>query len=505
MPESRDHIRPWYWTAPILVILFHYVHYYQAYYPFLQLGDSIFIPIATALGAGLLWLLFRKRSLRAAPAYALVCIAVIVVLFFDPIRQLIARTNVIKPVSRIRFFIPLLSLTFAAAAYCILKGLINSRKLLVYFIITSVILIAFETVQLYHKIQGPGSGRLKLKNTIGTPLTTKNSKQAPTIFLLIWDEFTSSKSLREQFGYTYTFAEDSLAKLGFQIRPNTHANYNQTYFSLGSAFNLDYLESPRFPQIGFEDYAAARYFMKENRFMDFLKKHGYSICNYSPFFIDTMCPYANYHLTLNETKAFFQQTMMGQVWRAFNWTALGNDADTTTMNSIAIQSLAYHDAVSSAVLKDARGNQKTPKLVYGHFMLAHRPFVTDTAGARRSASALLHDVTDAQKQVAYQASYVYAAQQMVKLVSEIKYATRGNAVIIVMGDHGFRAGVPANPLTAQFETFNAIYWPGNKVEFPAHISLVNQFRLVLNAGFSQQLPMLADSTIALVDIQEVTD
>ncbi len=65
-----------------------------------------------------------------------------------------------------------------------------------------------------------------------------------------------------------------------------------------------------------------------------------------------------------------------------------------------------------------------------------------------------------------------------------------------MGDHGFRHLEGNN--NGHFMNFNSIYLPDkNYSRFYDGMSLVNEFRILLNTQFNQHLPILKDSTIFL--------
>ena len=86
------------------------------------------------------------------------------------------------------------------------------------------------------------------------------------------------------------------------------------------------------------------------------------------------------------------------------------------------------------------------------------------------------------------------------LISTIKKNTGGNAVIIFMSDHGFRYIPNGKDLPGYaFNNQNAVYFPdGDYHLFYDSISAVNQFRVIFNKMFRQNLPLLKDSSIFLI-------
>jgi phosphoglycerol transferase MdoB-like AlkP superfamily enzyme len=87
---------------------------------------------------------------------------------------------------------------------------------------------------------------------------------------------------------------------------------------------------------------------------------------------------------------------------------------------------------------------------------------------------------------------VYTNQRMSAFISGLKKNTGNNAVILLMSDHGFRFQDQVKPLS--FLNFNAIYLPGKEYAgWYDGMTNVNQFRVLFNTLFHQQLPMLKDS------------
>ena len=96
--------------------------------------------------------------------------------------------------------------------------------------------------------------------------------------------------------------------------------------------------------------------------------------------------------------------------------------------------------------------------------------------------------------VAYTGYLPYTNDKLKKLVSDIQQNTKNQAVIILMGDHGFRNKIPGEGHLNFFQNLNAVYFPDNDYRLLYDsMSGVNQFRVVFNKFFDLHLPMLKDS------------
>jgi phosphoglycerol transferase MdoB-like AlkP superfamily enzyme len=75
-----------------------------------------------------------------------------------------------------------------------------------------------------------------------------------------------------------------------------------------------------------------------------------------------------------------------------------------------------------------------------------------------------------------------------------------SALIIIMGDHGFRKPPVNGSVDHLFENMNAVYFSDkNYGGLYDSISGVNQFRIIFNKVFNQTFPVLKDSSILLTD------
>ena len=94
----------------------------------------------------------------------------------------------------------------------------------------------------------------------------------------------------------------------------------------------------------------------------------------------------------------------------------------------------------------------------------------------------------------------YTNQKLRELIDTIQKNTNRSAVIILMGDHGFRTKTDDGDRSHYFKNLNAVYFPNGDYRLMTDsISTVNQFRTIFNSLYKQKLPLLRDSTIFLTD------
>src|SRR4030095_15143426 len=142
----------------------------------------------------------------------------------------------------------------------------------------------------------------------------------PDIFFVVFDGYTSSKCLKEEFGYENEEVDSLLNANHFFTSANSISNYNITPFSLASTMNLNYLRE------GLESkVASSRVFLqametlRDNQLVKFLRTQGYEIKNYGCFDLAGVP---------TETVAYFNnlaysqidnQTLLSRIKRDIGW------------------------------------------------------------------------------------------------------------------------------------------------------------------------------------------
>ncbi|HSB93840.1 MAG TPA: sulfatase-like hydrolase/transferase [Flavitalea sp.] len=86
--------------------------------------------------------------------------------------------------------------------------------------------------------------------------------------------------------------------------------------------------------------------------------------------------------------------------------------------------------------KESKAGSNRPKFVYAHFMMPHYPHLFDSSGNFRD---LINYKAFDHETAYYLNSVRYTNRRLNQLVSAIQQNSNGKAVIIAMGDHGYRS------------------------------------------------------------------
>jgi hypothetical protein len=243
--------------------------------------------------------------------------------------------------------------------------------------------------------------------------------------------------------------------------------------------------------------------IKGNEVIKFLSQQGYAIANFSVFDLAGSPSPVDQDLLPVKTRLITSNTFFSRVYRDMGWMVTGTGL---VSNHFFYKTAENNQALLAMTKAFSAVKNKQPGFVYAHFYLPHAPFFFDKAGHLRDKKNIAGDAIGPNQDVRAYLEYVqYANTQIEQLVNTIQFNTAGKAVIILMGDHGFRENIGSN-MRQNYQCLNAVYFPGKDYSrLYDSISSVNQFRVVFNTMFNQSLPLLKDSAVFLKSLHSSVD
>lgn len=384
-----------------------------------------------------------------------------------------------KPLTRISFFLNLL--------------------LLIYLVYDSTVLI-----WKYSTSSTPAAG-IELRLPGSRPIPDSCNK--PDIYFLLFDEYSNSAALKENFDFDNSGLDSFLVSRGFRLQPKSSSNYPETMFSMASMLNMNFLNWRDFNrEVIKEDYMRCTGEIKDNEVLRFLTANGYQTVNYSFFDLVNHPAPVNQRWLSIDTRLVTEGTLLPRITKSFE----GQIAQYEFLRKLLpVKSyrgqMRNNDQCIEGVLKEAERKTDAPRFIYGHFLIPHFPFFKDAAGRQLSDSIVYGVMRETIHPLPYYLDYVrYANTEIERLVNTIQQKNP-NAVIIFMSDHGYRwKGRGTNPAWL-FRNQNAVYFPNREYgAFYDSITNVNQFRIIFNTLFRQQYPLLKDS-VFLQSVQSAND
>jgi hypothetical protein len=317
----------------------------------------------------------------------------------------------------------------------------------------------------------------------------------PDIYYLVFDRYGDEETARA-YGLENEIDEELTSK-GFYVAQESRSNYIKTVLSLASSLNAGYLDEVVRGRERTGNWGPVYDHLARHRVGAFLRGHGYSYTHFGSWYYPTQRnPQAtrnvNYYtevpravMMLLDNGLFSPvQRVLREPWldeRLQGWLRVRQQVDDVLR------------------LVPTRG----PKFVFFHVLVPHPPYIFE-----RDASFV---PKDKERQRSFAENYcnqVLAANIMIRrLVDGILRDSASPPVIIVQGDEGpYPPGTlrddfdwrtaGANQLRVRSGILNAYHLPGADphVLYPT-ISPVNSFRVVFNAYFGTNLPVLPDRTI----------
>ncbi|HEY2348389.1 MAG TPA: sulfatase-like hydrolase/transferase [Puia sp.] len=323
----------------------------------------------------------------------------------------------------------------------------------------------------------------------------------PDIYFLLFDEYGSSFSLRENFNYNNAGLDSFLIKKGFSIQTHSHSNYNFTSFSMASILNLNYISGIKnVNACTIQDYANCNNLIRNNEVIRFLSSRQYDIINYSIFDLAGNPTMLESSLLPIKTRLISEQTLYNRMVHDIGWNLYTGKFELKWLTkNIIYGTLNNNNKILALVNHESSLYNTHPRFVYAHFEMPHPPFYYDRNFQLRDKKELAAEQYGYHIE-SYKGYIPYTNRKIEELIDTIQNNTQNSAVIILMGDHGYRVEMDTSSRLHHFSNLNAVYFPNREYQFMTDsINGVNQFRAILNTLFKQQLPLLKDSLIFLTD------
>jgi hypothetical protein len=319
----------------------------------------------------------------------------------------------------------------------------------------------------------------------------------PDIYYIIFDGYGRADVLEDYYQFRDQEFLDYLANRGFYVAQHSHSNYAQTYFSLASSLNLNYLD-PIQATMGTQsrDRAPLRYLIENNAVVRSLKAMGYKyVFLSSDYHATETSPLADRCYCDNLNLREFEQAMLARTAIGF-WvprpdrTKYDEHRDKILNTFYYLQHLPELDA---------------PKFVFAHFIAPHPPFVLDQNGNKLTPDKPFgfedgtHFLGTHKEYIeGYRAQLVYTNRQIQKSIDRILARSKVPPIIILQGDHGPGSRLDWNrvqrtDMWERMSIFNAYYFPNaGSAELYDTITPVNTFRILFNHYFAAGYEILED-------------
>ncbi len=339
-------------------------------------------------------------------------------------------------------------------------------------------------------------GRVSIGQAPAAPPVVAPSGGGPDIVWLIFDRYPSERSGRLAYGIENPIYDELRAR-GFYIAENSHANYQRTTFSLMGTFSAEFLDGRGHAEIfGPTDVSGTYTRITNSNVARFLKTQGY------------------YHVHVSSD---FSPTRLNVVADVNHVYDKESDFGVAFVDSTALPALAkrlglevspwarrYRWTTWQVDLLANLPSAPSPKFVFGHVMLPHTPYMFAADGS-------FVDVEESRGRTAlerFSEQLTFTNAKLLAILDDLLAVPEAERpVIIVQADEGpypshleDQTGHDWTTATLEereikFGILNAWYVPGGRdIGLYPEISSVNTFRLLFNAYFDTDLPLLPDES-----------
>ena len=353
---------------------------------------------------------------------------------------------------------------------------------------------------------------------VNVHLDPADADDVPDVYYIIPDRYGGLTALSEIYGHDNEPFLRELEARGFNVARHAHGNYMRTISSLTSALSMDYLDAAELEaeaKHGSDWQPVFERFAGRLAVPAAFEELGYTYVHLGNWWQPTATN-VDADMTLkyegqDEFRTAFAQTTLLRALTDPN-AAPDDPWDWRSMRLGNIWSLDQLEQLP---------NVPGPKYVFAHLTITHEPYVHNEDGSFTGRD----QVNELGRTESYRRQLVYANTRLLDAVDSI-LAHDPEALIVLMSDEGpFPDRYGANDkldwpdatdmeLEQKSGILYALRVPGADLEaegFHDRITPVNAFRMVFNARFGTDLPLLEDRTYfyrdvtALYEWTDVTD
>lgn len=481
---------------PVYFILHNYYLYHQQIPFFLLKTHLLFWLLLPFIIVACLSLLIPDRR---KTVNVLACFLLLFYFFFGPAYDVLRQVSYVKILSKISV---ILGLTITAIAAMVLyrkKIKMEQSRIpsLLYLIFLTLIFIESIDFIFFHNRFVKNNKDLKPVFQLDSGLSMMRHK--PDIYHFIFDELSQTKAAADFLKYDNTFLDSTLKNRGFYIASNSKSAYIQTPFSIASTFQGSVFSSEHEKRIGLMDYQLAYHEIRQNQYIPYLIRNGYQIHNLAEYKIYPDEPDSGIADPVND----IEQVVINQTYPALMYELINSaikdklsnvfENEANRNGEIILAQKHILDRIKR--VSDYSSNQHIqPAFIHMHINAPHLPGFFDSTGKPWSAQTVKAYRYDTILHNAYKVNMAFTRKIILELVEKIQVATKGQAIIIIQSDHGYRGSMKYPvPDSIKYKNFMAIYFPDQDYDWlDQDFFLPNTFRVLLKK--------YTDSTILLTPI-----
>ncbi|MGH2381043.1 MAG: hypothetical protein ACRDG7_07465 [Candidatus Limnocylindria bacterium] len=413
-----------------------------------------------------------------------------------------------------------LLIAYAAIAVCTVVVVLRARDTHVRAAtgalnFAGMVLVGLNLVPIVQfQLADPRSSEAPSAQSTSTP-TGVDQGPRRDVWYLVFDRYAGQDALSTIYGHDNQGFLDELEVRGFQVAEHSTANYLKTALSLRSTLTMDYLDADALLAAATtpDDWTPLyRALQGSNAVEQFLHGLGYS---YVHLGVRRGATYTNTEadrVLLYDDHTEFSAVLRETTLLVALENVLGGDSPGGYAGLYGNHSLYQFNSLELL----ARASSETPRFIFAHFLLPHPPYAFNADGSWVTPEQAA--ARDEPEEYIQQLEFTNA-RVLELLDTLLARPTEESPIVLIQSDEGpfptryardeegfAWAEATDEELLQKFSILAAYRVP--EVE-PADLELypgitpVNSFRVIFNAAFGTDLPLLPDRNLAFVDQRHV--
>jgi len=450
--------------------------------------DEIIIPLLSAIFITfLIWIALGRVLKNKIKSGFITSLGLILFFFYGHIYIFFNNLQYNNDLSHLFILVPSLILVGIGSYFFIrTKKSLNNLTKIVNVIAVSLVVISFIGIGEYFIVEKSYEFSEISSEEIFIP--SAGTEDLPDVYFIILDGYPGFESIKYFLNYEDSEFVDFLTNKGFYVSEESYSNYRRTSFSITSTLNMMYLNYlAEGKEIDSKDQKELGKLSKNNLVFQKFKSQGYFIATIEN----------GWKLTKNMKLADVRLcTSDNNVTSEFNIILF----HTTILNPIYVEIFSgeNRDIILcgfSELIKSSELNE-SPKFVFAHLMMPHRPYIFDENCGPVIPKSLSLNPDVSQSSPEFLLGQIKCTSKKVKEVVEKLTDSNNPPVIIIQSDHGMRKikfKGDDEKWFQYFNNFNAYYFPekGRNLEFET-TTQVNSFRIFFNLYFNDTYELLED-------------
>jgi hypothetical protein len=448
--------------------------------------DVVLRPLLVSLLFGIILYFILRLLLGDEDRSALAALTIAAPFFFYGQVYNLLEDIVFKNISlfRHRTLLPLFGLLFICLFYFVVWKVNKPERFTRWLNLLSIWLLVYPTYGIVSfTVQQKLADRVRLE--AAQEVVVEAGK--PDVYYIILDGYGREDVFRDLLGFDNHEFITALRTRGFYVADCSQSNYAYTNFSLPSSLSYDYLDVLNTTQDGNDRFALLKYGVVRS----FFKARGYEVVAFPTGWAFTEWTDADLYITyqrpitvMSEFEDLFLNTTVVRV--AYDYKLFSQNAD-SAMDLRRLRVFSLLDNLKNLPYRDGQ------QFVFAHMVVPHFPY--SFAPNRGMSPYKGEGATEEDVKSAYVEQVKFVNEEILDVIDVLLKESDTPPVILIQGDHGPLDDITVVP-KERMSILNAYYLPGvqmDKTLYPS-ISPVNSFRVVLNAYFDQNLPLLEDKS-----------